>query len=321
MAVPASTITRYDVNKSVREELSDIIYNIDPVETPFMSNIGKGKVSNTYFEWQSDQLAAANQDNKQIEGDDAPNDTRTPTNRLANYTQIMRKVIGTSGTAEAVDKAGIKGQLSYELAKASSEIKRDMEARLTGIKFAVAGSNSVARETAGFDAFLRSNTSNGATGSNPTLSGSTDGYPNASGVPGTSRAFTETLLKTVLQSVWNNGGSLDFVMMGGTQKGVASAFAGIAQQRHEVGNKQATIIGAADVYVGDFGSVNFVPNRFMPATLAYVVDPEYAEIDYLRDFSTSDLAKTGDSQRKMLLVEFGLKIKTEKAHGVIRALT
>lgn len=320
MAAPASTVTRYDVNKSVREDLSDIIYNIDPTETPFMSNIGKGKAANTYFEWQTDQLAAANEDNKQVEGDDAPNDTRSPTNRLANYTQIMRKVIGTSGTAEAVDKAGIKGQLSYEMAKASSEIKRDMEKRLAGSKIAVAGSNSVARETAGFNAFLRTNTSNGATGSNPTLSGTTDGYPNGAPVGGTARAFTETLLKTVLQSVWTNGGSLDMVMLGGSQKSVASGFAGIAQQRHEVGNKAATIIGAADVYVGDFGSVNFVPNRFMPTDVAYVIDPEYVEIDYLRDFNTSDLAKTGDSQRKMLLVEFGLKVKAEKAHGVVRGL-
>ena len=187
-------------------------------------------------------------------------------------------------------------------------------------KIAVAGNNTTARETAGFDAFLKTNTSNGATGSNPTYSGGTDGFPNGAAVGGTARAFTEALLKTVLQSVWTNGGSLDMVMMGGSQKGVASTFTGIAQQRHEVGNKQATIIGAADVYVGDFGSVNFVPNRFMPTDLAFVIDPEYVEIDYLRDFNTSDLAKTGDSQRKMLLVEFGLKVKAEKAHGVVRAL-
>jgi hypothetical protein len=212
--------------------------------------------------------------------------------------------------------------LSYEMAKASSEIKRDMEKRLTGVKFAVAGSNSVARETAGFDAFLTTNTSNGATtGADPTLSGTTDGYPNASATSGDDRAFTEALLKTVLQSVWNEGGSLDIVMLGGTQKGVASGFAGIADQRHEVGSGQAAIIGAADVYVGDFGSVSFVPNRLMPTNLAYVLDPEYAEVAYLRDFRTTDLAKTGDSQRKMLLVEFGLKVKTEKAHGVIRDLS
>lgn len=320
MAAPASTLTRYDIAKSVREDLSDIIYNIDPVETPFMSNAGKGKAANTYFEWQTDQLAAANANNKQIEGDDAPNDTRAPTNRLGNYTQIMRKVVGVSGTAEAVNKAGIKSELAYNMAKAGSEIKRDMEARLTGALPAVAGSTTVARETAGFDAFLVTNVSNGATGTNPAYSGGTDGYPNTARTAGTARAFTEALLKTVCQSVWTNGGSLDMVMLGGNQKGVFSGFSGIALNRRDTGDKQAVIIGAADVYVGDFGSVNIVPNRFMPTNLAFVIDPEYVEIDYLRDFQTKDLAITGDSARKMLLAEFGLKVKAEKAHGVVRDL-
>lgn len=321
MAAPANTVTRYDVDKSVREDLSDVIYNISPEETPFISNVGKGKASQTFFEWQTDALAAADGTNAHIDGDDAPNDTRAPTNRLGNYTQIMRKVVGVSGTSEAVDKAGIKGMLSYEMAKASAELKRDMEVRLVGSYAGVGGSNTVARQTASFDSFLVTNVDNGATGVNPTLSGGTDGYPNAAYTAGTDRAFTETILKNVLQKVWAEGGSLDMVMVGAKQKGVASAFPGIAAQRKQAdGQKQATIIGAADVYVGDFGTVHFVPNRFMPADIAYVIDPEYVEVDYLRDFNTSDLAKTGDSVRKMILVEFGLRVKTEKAHGVARDL-
>lgn len=321
MAQPANTTDRYDVTKSVREDLSDIIYNISPEDTPFMSNIGRGKASNTYFEWQTDALAAANGDNAQVEGDDAPNDARAVTNRFGNYTQIMRKVVGVSGTAEAVDKAGIKGQLAYEMSKASAELKRDMEVRLVGAKSAVAGNSTTARQTAGFGAFLVTNQDKAVDGVDPTFSGGTDGFPNAAYTGGTDRAFTETILKNVMQKVWTEGGSLDMVMVGPKQKTVASAFAGIAEVRKEIsGDKQATIIGAADVYVGDFGTVHFVPNRFMPADLAYVVDPEYAEVDYLRDFQTSDLAKTGDSARKMILVEFGLKVKTEKAHGVARDL-
>ncbi|ARV77513.1 major capsid protein [Sinorhizobium phage phiM5] len=321
MAQPTNTVDRYDVDRAVREDLSDVIYNISPEETPFMSNIGKGKASNTYFEWQTDSLAAANEDNAQIEGDDAVNDERAPTKRLGNYTQIMRKVVGVSGTSEAVDKAGIKGVMSYEMAKASAELKRDMEKRLTSNKAAVAGNSTTARQTAGLGAFLVTNVNAAGDGTAPVMSGGTEGYPTTAYVAGTERTFSEVILKDVLQQVWTEGGSLDMVMVGPHNKTVASGFPGIAEHRKNAdGAKAATIIGAADVYVSDFGNITFVPNRFQPEANAYVVDPEYAEVAYLRDFHTSDLAKTGDSQRKMLLVEFGLKIKSEAAMGVARDL-
>ena len=323
MAQPTNTIDRYDVDKSVREDLADIIYNISPEETPFMSNIGRGKASQTYFEWQTDSLEAANEDNAQIEGDDAPADTRSPTNRLGNYTQIMRKVVSVSGTAEAVVTAGMKkGVLAYHMAKASAELKRDMEKRLTSGKAAVGGSSSVARQTAGFGAFLITNVNAAADGAPPELSAGTDGYPDTARTAGTPRNFTEAILKDVLQKVWESGGNLDLLMVNGYQKGVVSGFPGIAEHRFNVsGAKQATIIGAADIYVGDFGNVSIVPNRFMPADVAYVVDPEYASVEYLRDFERSPLAKTGDSEKEMLIVEFGLKVNTEKAHGIAADLS
>lgn len=322
MPQPANTVDRYDINKSVREELADIIYDISPEDTPFMSNVGRGSVSNTYFEWQTDQLAAANGDNAQVEGDDADADVRTPTNRFGNYTQIMRKVIQTSGTAEAVTKAGMKGVMAYEKAKASAELKRDMEARLTSDKAAVGGSSSVARQTAGFGAFLITNVNKEATGVDPTLSATTDGYPNAAYDPGVARAFTEVILKDIIQQVWTEGGDVGILMVSPKQKVVASGFAGIAEHRVNVSkDAPTTIIGAADVYVSDFGNVSFVPNRFMPTDVAYLVDPEYASVQYLRDFKTEKLAKTGDSDKEMLIVEFGLKVNTEKAHGAARDLS
>jgi len=322
MAQPANLVDRYRITRAVREDLSNTIYDISPEETPLFSNIGKGKASNTYFEWQTNALVAANQDNAAVEGDEATLDSRPQTKRLGNYTQIFRKVVGVSGTSEAVDKAGMKGALAYEMARSSAELKRDIEARIAGNKAAVAGNSSTARQTASLGSFLITNVNKAAGGTAPTLSGSTEGYPNAAYTNGTARAFTEALLKDVFQKVWTQGGSLDFVMVGASNKQAASAFAGIAQQRHEVGNgKQASIIGAADVYVGDFGSVSIVANRFSAADTAFVVDPDYAEVAYLRDFQTSDLAKTGDSDKKMILVELGLRVKNELAHGAVRDLT
>lgn len=322
MAKPANTIDRYDVDKSVREDLADIIYNISPDDTPFMSNIGRGKAANTYFEWQTDALKPANKDNAVLDGDDAENDERDPTNRLGNYTQISRKVIGTTGTAEAVTKAGMKSVLAYEMSKASAELKTDMEATLTSNNAAVIGNSATPRKTAGLAAFLRTNVNfNPDTGENPTLSSGSDGFPNAGRTAGTAREFTEEHLKDVLKKVWSEGGKLKLVMVGPHNKTVVSGFPGIAERRFSMNTaKSAAIIGAADIYVSDFGNVAIVPNRFQPEEYAYVLDTDYASVEYLRDFQTADLAKTGDSKRKMILVEYGLKVGTEKAHGVIADL-
>ncbi len=289
-----------------------------------MSNIGRENVKNTYFEWQKDVLAAATTSNAQLEGDDvaSTSDARTATNRVANYTQISRKLVETSGTLEAVDKAGMRSYLAYELAKASSELKRDMEATLTSNNAAIAGNNTTARQTAGLAAWLSSNVSKASDGSNPTMSSTNDGYPNAGRTNGTQRTFTEAMLKSVIQSVWSNGGDPKVLMVGPYNKTVASTFTGIAQIRYNVGDVEpAAIIGAADVYLSDFGEVRIVPNRFQPERNAYVIDPEYASVAYLRNFRTEVLAKTGDAEKRMIIVEYGLKCRTEKSHGIIADLT
>ena len=130
MAQPSNLFDRYDNANSVREDLANVIYNISPEDTPFMSTIGRGSANQTYFEWQTDALAAASTTNAVIEGDEATLSALTATNRVGNYTQISRKVIGVSGTNEAVDKAGKKSEMAYQMAKASAELKRDMETAL-----------------------------------------------------------------------------------------------------------------------------------------------------------------------------------------------
>lgn len=324
MAQPSNLFDRYDGTKAVREDLANVIYNISPEDVPFMSSIGRENVSNTYYEWQTDALAAASTTNQVIEGDEATLDARVATNRVGNYTQISRKVIGVSGTVEAVDKAGMKSYLAYEMAKASAELKRDMETMLLFNQAAAVGSASVARKTAGLPAWLRSNVNKAAGGGNPTMSSTNDGYPNAGRTDGTQRTFTETMLKDVIQQVWANGGDPKVCMMGPHNKTVASGFAGIAANRvnQTAGSPRAfSIVATADIYLSDFGKVAFVANRFQRERDVFVLDPEYASVAYLRNFKTEDLSKTGDSMKKMILVEYGLKVKTEKAHGIIADLT
>ena len=319
-----SKVTTYDGVNSIKTDLSDVIYDISPTDTPFMSNIGRDACENTYFEWQTDVLASADTTNAVIEGADAGNAEFTATVRVANYTQISRKVISVSNTDNKVNNAGMTSQMAYQKAKAAKELKRDMEAILTSNQAGVAGNTSTARKTAGLPTWLITNSqANGATVS--AMSGASgNGYPSTAWTAlstATDVALTETMLKTSIQQVWTQGGDPKVFMVNAYNKTVASGFAGLAQQRMNYTSAQPMkIIATADVYLGDFGEVSIVPNRFSPGNFAFVLDPEYASVSYLRPFQTFDLAVTGDSTKAEMVVEYGLRIKSEKAHAVIANL-
>lgn len=314
MAIVANTFTRYSAT-GIREDLSNVIYNISPEETPFISNIGRENVKNTFFEWQTDSLAAASASNAALEGDDITSFTAvSPTSRIGNYTQISRKEVVISGTLEALDKAGRRSELTYQLAKLGSELKRDMESALLANQSPVAGNTTTARRTAGLPAFIKTNTSFGT--------GGADTAGIAARTDGTQRAFTEALLKGVIAKVWESGGTPKMLMVGSFNKQAASGFDGIATRFRDVpAGQQAQIVGAADVYVSDFGTVNIVPNRFQRARDAFIVDPQYASMAVLRPIQQMELAKTGDAEKRLMLVEYGLKVNNEAAHGIVADLT
>ena len=313
MAIVTNTFTTFDA-KGIREDLSNIITNIAPEETPYMSNIRKESISNSLFEWQTDTLATAAA-NKQLEGDDVTSfDAVTATVRLQNYAQISRKTIVLSATEEVVNKAGRKSELAYQIAKRSSELKRDQEFTMLNGAVAAAGSTSVARGTASLQAFIKTNVdmqTNGASPSYTTL-------PNSSRTDGNVRTFTETILKNVIQQVWTAGGTPKILMVGPVNKQRVSGFAGIASSRFNIdgGARPATIVGAADIYVSDFGNVTVIAQRFQRERDAFVIDPEYAGVVTLRPYQQIELAKTGDAEKRMLIVEFGHKVYAENAHGI-----
>lgn len=320
MTIVANTYLTYS-SVGNREQLSDVIYRISPEETPFISLARKGSVEGVYYEWQNDALAAAAA-NAHLEGDETTLAAAVPSVRLGNYLQISKKSAIVSGTQERIQKAGRKSEMGYQLAKKSAELKQDMDFTASQNQAAVAGSSTVARQTAGFESFIRTNAQRAGDGADPTLSGTTQGYPDAAPTDGTPRAFTETILKALLKASYDGGGRGGILMMGSAQKQVASGFAGIAEIRKAVeGQNQAVVVGAADVYVGDFGSVSFVPSRNVRNATALLLDPEYIEIVTLRDFMVEDLAKTGDALKKHVLVEWGLKVYHEGALGVAADLS
>ena len=299
-----------------REDLSDVIYNISPTDTPFMSTVGKTKATATYHEWQTDSLASVNTSNYAVEGAAASDATMSPTTRAGNRTQISQKTVKVSGTLEAVDKAGRKSEKAYSLAKASAEIKRDMEAILLSNQASSAGDASTARKLGGLQAWLATNGDFG-TGGSAGASGST------ARTTGTDRTFTEDILKTVVAEVYTAGGSPKVLMVRPNHKQVVSTFAGIAAQRYMApADAPTTIIGAADVYMSDFGSISVVPSRYITTTdVAFVIDPDMAAVAYLRPFQTNELAKTGDAEVTQLLAEYTLQVSNEAAHGIIADIT
>jgi len=313
MTIVTNTFTTFDA-KGIREDLSNIITNIAPEETPYMSNIGRESVSNSLFEWQTDTLAAAAA-NKQLEGDDVASfDAVTATVRMQNYAQISRKTIVLSATEEVVNKAGRRSELAYQIAKRGSELKRDQEFSMLNGAVAAAGSTSVARGTASLGAFIKTNVDMQTNGTNPSYTT----LPNSARTDGNVRTFTETILKNVIQQVWAAGGTPKILMTGPINKQRVSGFSGIASARYNLngGDRPATIIGAADIYVSDFGQVQVVPNRFQRERDAWVIDPEYAKMTALRPYQQIELAKTGDAEKRMLIVEWGHKVLAENAHGL-----
>ena len=298
-----------------REDLIDVIYDISPTETPIMSTLARTKATAVFHEWQTDSLASATSANAAVEGADGVSATISPTTRLGNYTQIVQKVVQTSGTLEAVNKAGRRSERAYQLAKASSELKRDMETIITANQGRDAGSSSSARKLGAILSWLKTNTSKGTSGTDPT----TIGVSTRS--DGATRTFTEQLLKDEVAAAFDSGGNPSMLVVGSGLKQKVSSFAGIAAQRYMApGDQPTTIIGAADVYMSDFGTLSVVPDRFMRTRDALLIDPEYMALSYLRPFQTNDLAKTGDSEKTQLLAEFTLEMRNEAAHAIVADL-
>jgi len=292
----------YDAT-AIREDLSDVIYDISPTDTPFMSSIaGKGSVSNTLFEWQTDALAAAVINNYHVEGAAAGTAATTATTRLTNQTQISKKVVEVTGTHETVNNAGKKSEMAHQLAKASKEIKRDMEGSLLADNAAAAGNASTARETRGAANFITTNVTD-------------------AGTSGTHAAVVEADILAVAESTWTAGGEPSTILLGATNKKLITAMSGRADAIRSVADGNTTIQNAVDVYVSDFGTFNIMLDRFCDQDVVYFLDHDMWSVDYLRDFQTVDIAKEGDSEKKMLLVEYGLRCGNEAANGKIRYTT
>lgn len=314
MAAPTNTITTYST-VGVREDLEDVIYRVAPEETPFISNIGTAKANQTFHEWQTETLATPSATNASLEGNTFSIAAGNSPSRLGNYCQIFTKAYGVSRTDEVVKKAGRASELNRQKVLKGIEAKRDAEMRFIGNYSSNAESGSNPRFSAGALAFLVSNTSVGAGGSNGGFASGTV----AAAVNGTQRNFAESQVKTVLSACFQSGGKPSQAYMGPTSKQEFSAFTGIATIRKDApGDKMATIVGAADVYVSDFGNLTLIPHPYGLTRDCLIIDPKMWAVGVLDGWKSTELAQTSDSTQYALTYEACLVARNEKASGVVR---
>lgn len=311
MATPANAVSTVDI-KGQREDLIDVIYNIDPYDTPFLSSTPTGTATALTHEWQTDELRAPGV-NAVIEGEDATINAGSFTTVLNNYCQISDETLQVTGSSEAIKKAGRASELAYQLAKKGKELKLDMEYALVGAPAAKVQRNSTTAGRLGnIFSYYKTNGSLGATGVAPVGDGSN------TGTPGTDRTLTEQMLLDASENIWTNGGKANTIHTSSSlKKYISKAFKGRATEI-TLDSADNRISQAVDIYETDFGKYTIMANRWFAPKTVFMFDPSMHSLNYLRAFRQYPLAKTGDSEKRQLIVEYTLRVNNEKSGALIR---
>ena len=318
---PAGAVSTFSNSASIREDLSDAIYMISPMDTYCLSNFGRGTADATLHQWQEDSLADFTAGNAKPEGGDFSAVTAAATLRIKNYTQISSKEIVVTGTQLASKHAGLRNMLAYQVMKAGKELKRDIEASILSKNTATAGAINSGRISAGIITYCE--TSLMVKNANQTVATctawATGGIPNSEPTFGASAtAITSVDLNTALQVAWVNGGETDTILTSATIRGTISAFTGIATRFSDVArNQEAVVVNSADVFVSQFGAHKLVTSRYGTAGVVYCLQTDMWQVNYLRGFTTENIAKSGDSEKRLLLAEWTLVGKNHTSTTIL----
>lgn len=314
MAIVTSSLSTYNVTTN-REDITDAIYRISPVDTPFMSAIPRVKATAVLHEWSNDAIEATNTTNARLEGDALTRATSTAPTRIQNYCQISSKDATVTGTQRATNPAGIDDMLAYQMSKKSLALRKDMEAILLGNTGQNAGNTTTARTLRSFNAWISGNGSRGAAGADSTTATAASTDETTAGL----RTFTETLLKDAILDAFTDGGEPTMVLVGAFNKQAASAFAGRSASRQNVSSD--TILGASSIYASDFGDLKIMPNRTQRARDAWVVDPTKVAVAFLRAFEPQEIGRVGDAVTRDIISEYTLEMRHRDAHAMVADLT
>ena len=295
-----------------KEDISDVIYNVDPYDCPFLTSIDDAKADNKLHQWQTDVLAAASSTNYHLEGDAESADAQTATTVVSNTCQISKKIPRVSGSQQAISHYGREDEMAYLQLKAAKELRTDMETQLLANNAEVTGDTTTIRELGGIGAWLITNVDKADDGTTGT------GLGNTARTDGTARAFTESQLKSVLRKCWDSGGNPDVIMLGSFNKQQMSTFAGNGTRYSE---NDGSLETAIDIYKSDFGQIDVLPNRFQRASDGLVLQKDLFAVAYLRRPHVEELAKTGDARIQAMRVEYTLECRNEAGSGIVADLT
>lgn len=310
MTKVTSALATYDVTTN-REDLSDAVYRISPVDTPFMTAIPRTKATAVLHEWSLDTIEATNTTNARLEGDALTRATAASPSRLNNYCQISSRDATVTGTQRATNPAGIDDMLAYQMSKKSLALRKDMEYILLGNQGQVAGTTTAARKLRSLNTWISGNGSRGAAGVDSTAATAASTDETAAGL----RAFTETLLKDAILDAYTDGGEPTIVLVSPINKQLASGFTGRSTQQQIVEEKK--ILGAASIYASDFGDLKIVPNRTQRGRDVWVIDPTKVAVSFLRAFEPQELGRVGDAVTRDIISEYTLEVRAPDAHALI----
>jgi len=297
-----------------KEQLADVIYRIDPDETPIFSALKKETSNGIFTEWQVQELAAASGTNYVNEGADASIGTPTATSRLGNYHQISVAAVAVSKTLDAVEKAGRDKELAYQKVLKSLELRRDIEKSIGDTDVARSGSDP--RKSASLSCWI-TNGSVGASGAFATG----DGTDAVTG--GTDRALTLQLIEDGMQAAWEDGGNPKMLIASATNR---ANFSNLTASSNLVNNqvnmtqaKEVTYVGSTSVFLTDFGTLEVAPSRFLGNDRVFMIDPDFASLCTIngRNFAENEIAPTGDAEKFQIVTEWALKVQAPKAHAMI----
>jgi hypothetical protein len=326
MAKVTNAFTMYAAQGN-REDLSNAIYNIDPFDTPIMSAIRRRNVKNRLFDWQTENLPNVNPSNAQVEGFLLANSPATPTVRQRNTTQISERDATVSGSQEEADAAGKGSEMAHQMAMASKVLKSDMETIMCSRQVRNDGDDAgpVARTTESIPHWLaraRSKALPATVGSGCIAPGTAvTGLPvlptDAYSVP-TAVSITEAMVGDAMQLAYTNGATPTLFVVPPGPKRTISTFVGRSTTQVLVGKTE--VVSTVDVIATDFGRIKVIPSRWLPADIGLLIDPDYLAVAFFRSFRQYLMARTGDAESRMIVVEWGLEVRNPLAHVLFNGI-
>ena len=321
------------VNGLIREDVMNRIWDISKIPLPFTDSIGSGSATNEYKEWTRDELASPDVNNSNVDGSDASGNDTQVGDRVGNHHQISDKVVRVSYRADASDTIGRAKELSYQLMRRQQELRRDVEAiSLENQASQADDGNATPGLAGGLPSWLETSVVNGTPGGFDSGGGGTT-VTTAWTSSGAAVALTETNVRDVVQSIYEEGGDPTIMM---SVPGIIRKFseylftssARVATLMSDQGQSEskASALGSVNVFVTDFGTLDMVSNRLQQlqqaaapddSAFVFILDPEYASMCYLEGYRTDMLAKTGLAENRQMSVDWTLIVNTERAHGMI----